>query len=411
MPAIQTTWAIRVVTQDETRARLRSIAEEDAAKAASLPKGSPGQLTGDFYAACMDESRINALGLKPLEPIFKSIDAARDTKAINAQIIQLQQIRIAAPVSLSATQDLHDTTHMIAEVGIGGLGLPDRDYYLRDEPRFKDAREKYIAYMHKMFVLAGSNDADATTAVAAVMKIETALAQARLSRVELRDPKVRGPPHDLRRAQDPRPALRLGQRVHAPSASPTQGHINVAQPKLVQAFDALLTSVPAERLARLPPLASAQRRGPLPLRSVRRSQLRLLRNRHDRRQRAAPALAALRHRHRQHARRGPRPRVRRPLSPARGQGPRPRDGRQHRQRVEALHPVPRLDVRPHQGQGPRKSQRPQYQDRLPRQVEGLRRREDRPRHLPRQRPQHPRATTFATTSTRSASPSTAAAGT
>src|SRR5580693_5903974 len=67
MPAIQTTWAIRSITQDETRARLRSIAEGDAIKAASTPKGSPSQLTGDFYAACMDESRVNALALKPLE--------------------------------------------------------------------------------------------------------------------------------------------------------------------------------------------------------------------------------------------------------------------------------------------------------------------------------------------------------
>jgi putative endopeptidase len=66
MPAIQVAWAIRTVTQDETLARLRSIAEEDASKSASLPKSSPGQMTGDFYAACMDESHVNALGLKPL---------------------------------------------------------------------------------------------------------------------------------------------------------------------------------------------------------------------------------------------------------------------------------------------------------------------------------------------------------
>ena len=72
MPATQTTWAVRTVTQDDTRARLRTIAEEDAAKTA--PKGSPAQLTGDFYAACMDESRINAAGLKPLDPMLKQVD-------------------------------------------------------------------------------------------------------------------------------------------------------------------------------------------------------------------------------------------------------------------------------------------------------------------------------------------------
>src|ERR1700722_17837050 len=133
MPAIQTTWAIRVITQDETRARLRSIAEKDASKAASMPKGSPGQLTGDFYSACMDESRVNALGLKPLESALQHIDSVHDGKGLSAEIVNLQEIGVAAPVQLTATQDMHSTAHMIAEVGIEGLGLPDRDYYLRDE--------------------------------------------------------------------------------------------------------------------------------------------------------------------------------------------------------------------------------------------------------------------------------------
>ena len=104
MPAIQNTWAIRTITQDDTFGRLRTIAEEDAAKAASLPKGSPGQLTGDFYGACMDDSRINALKLTPLDPVFKSIDAAKDAKAINAQMIQLQQIRVRSEEHTSELQ-------------------------------------------------------------------------------------------------------------------------------------------------------------------------------------------------------------------------------------------------------------------------------------------------------------------
>src|SRR5271155_4844548 len=166
IPAIQTTWAIRTITQDETRARLRSIAEEDASKAASSPKDSPSQLTGDFYAACMDESRVNVLGLKPLESMLKGIEGVHDAKSLSAEIVRMQEINLAAPLVLSATQDLHDTTRMIAEVGVSGLGMPDRDYYLRDESRFKDAREKYVAYMHKMSALAGSSDADAIPAAA-----------------------------------------------------------------------------------------------------------------------------------------------------------------------------------------------------------------------------------------------------
>jgi putative endopeptidase len=241
MPAIQTRWAIRTVTQDETFGRLRSIAEEDAAKSQSLPKGSPGQLTGDFYAACIDESRVNALALKPLEPTLKEADAITDIKTLSAEIVALQQIGIAAPLEFHSTQDLHNTTQMIAEVGVGGLGLPDRDYYLRDEPRFKTAREKYLVHVHKMFMLAGMSDADATRAVAAVMKIETGLAQAHLSRVELRDPKVQDHPTTFTELKTLAPHFTWDEEFTTLDVS-KDGHTNVGQPKLVQAFDSLLTS-------------------------------------------------------------------------------------------------------------------------------------------------------------------------
>ena len=241
MPAIQTAWAIRTITQDETRARLRSIAEQDASKAASMPKGSPGQLTGDFYAACMDESRVNGLGLKPLESVLKGIEGVHDSKSLSAEIVRIQEIHLAAPLVLSATQDLHDSTRMIAEVGVGGLGMPDRDYYLRDEPRFKDAREKYIVYLHKMIALAGSNDANAVAAAAGVVKIETTLAQARLSRVELRDPKVQDHPMSFAELKTLAPHFDWSEEFHALGVAP-EGHINVPQPKLVQAFDGLLAS-------------------------------------------------------------------------------------------------------------------------------------------------------------------------
>jgi endothelin-converting enzyme/putative endopeptidase len=241
MPDIQTTWAVRTITQDETRARLRAIAEQDASKAASLPKGSPGQLTGDFYAACMDEPAVNALGLKPLQPMLKGIESVHDARSLSAQIVRMQEIKIAAPLFLAAKQDLHDATHMIAEVDVGGLGMPDRDYYLRDEPRFKDAREKYVAYMHRMITLAGSSDADADLAVAGVMKIETALAQARLSRVELRDPKVLDHPMNLAALKKLAPHFNWNEEFRALGVAP-EGLMNVPQPKLTQAFDALLAS-------------------------------------------------------------------------------------------------------------------------------------------------------------------------
>jgi putative endopeptidase len=245
MPAIQTTWAIRTITQEDTRARLRSIAEEDAAKSSTLPAGSPGELTGDFYAACMDQSHIDALSLKPLQPILKAIDATSDAKSLSAEIIALQQVEVNAPLLLTAAQDIHDTTHMIAEVHIAGLGMPDRDYYLRDEPRFKSIREAYQIYMQRMLTLTGMPDGDAVRAVAAVMKIETALAQARLSRVELRDPKAEDHPMTFAELKPLAPHFDWDQEFRALNV-PTTGHLNVGQPKLVQAFDTLLNSTPLD---------------------------------------------------------------------------------------------------------------------------------------------------------------------
>jgi len=244
MPAIQTTWAVRSVTQDDTRARLRTIAEEDAAKAASAPKGSPAQLTGDYYAACMDQPRIDPLGLKPIEPLLKRIHAIHDGPSLDAEIIHLQSLAQPTPLRLSATQDLHDTTRMIAEVSIGGLGLPDRDYYLRDEPRFKEAREKYRVHVQKMLVLAGASDTDAASAVDAIMKIETALAQARLSRVELRDPKATDHPTTFAELKTLAPHFDWTTEFSTLNV-PTTGHANVPQPRLLAAFDTLLATTPA----------------------------------------------------------------------------------------------------------------------------------------------------------------------
>ncbi len=241
MPADQTSWAIRVVTQDETRARLRGIAEEDAGRSAKLPAGSPGQLTGDFYAACMDEGKVNAAGLTPLDPILKRIAAIHDAASLNAEIVELQGVGVAAPVELAAEQDVHDTTHMIANIHIRGLSLPDRDYYLRDEPRFKNAREAYLAHLRAMSGLAGASESGSTAEVGAVMKIESALAEAGLSRVALRDPKVQDHPMTVPELKAMAPHFDWDAEFRALEV-PESGKVNVSQPRLLQAFDGLLGS-------------------------------------------------------------------------------------------------------------------------------------------------------------------------
>jgi putative endopeptidase len=245
MPPTQTTWSEKTITQEDTRARLRVLAEEDAKKARQLPLGSPGQLTGDFYGACMDQKRVNDRGLDPLRTRLKSIDSVQDAKPLVDAIVQVQKIRIAAPLSLDSVQDLHNPARMIAQVEIGGLSLPDRDYYLSEEPRFKDVREKYDKHIQKMMALAGKNEEEAQHAAAAVILIETTLAQNALSRVDLRDPGAEDHPMSFAELKSLAPHFDWEHEFQTLHVS-REGHVNVSQPKLTQAFDKLLGSASIE---------------------------------------------------------------------------------------------------------------------------------------------------------------------
>jgi putative endopeptidase len=245
MPATESNWAIRTATQEETRAHVRTIAEEDAAKSEALHLGSPGRLTGDFYASCIDQARLDSLGVKPLEAYQKVIDNVHDAKTLSAAIIRLQQIKINAPIDTQPLQDPHETTRIIADIGIAGLGMPDRDYYLRDEERFSSVREKYVAYAKKLLALAGTPAPDAERIVAAAMKIETALARDSLTRVERRNPKAEDHPMSFVDLKLLAPRFDWDEEFRA-LGLPEEVQLNVSQPKLTRTFDALLESASVE---------------------------------------------------------------------------------------------------------------------------------------------------------------------
>jgi putative endopeptidase len=245
MPATESTWAIRVITQEETHARLRNIAEEDAARAASLAPGSPGRLTGEFYGSCIDERRIDSLGMKPLQPYLKIVNDVRDAKTLSAAMIGLQQAGVAVPVEVEPLQDPHDTSRTIADIRIAGLSMPDRDFYLREEPRFRMLRSQYTAYVKKLLGLTGASGADAELAAAAVMKIETALAREGLSRIELRDPEAHDHPMSFADLKHLCPRFDWDNEFQMLGLS-KEGHVNVGEPKLTRAFDGLLGSATIE---------------------------------------------------------------------------------------------------------------------------------------------------------------------
>ena len=102
----------------------------------------------DLYAAFMDEPTLNALGAKPLDPEFARIAALRDTRGLPALIAHLTRIGVEMPFDVQVHQDARDSTRYIVDLGQGGLGLPDRDYYLQDDAKLKQAREQYLSLIH-----------------------------------------------------------------------------------------------------------------------------------------------------------------------------------------------------------------------------------------------------------------------
>src|SRR5579862_9005011 len=154
IPASMTRWSKRWQAGETSKDKLREILESAAANA-NAPKGSTEQIIGDYYGACMDEAKVNARGMEPIQPWIAKIDAARDMAALQEVMAEMHDIVVNAPFVLSSQQDPHKPTWVLADFGASGLGLPDRDYYLKTEPRFKDAREKYVVHVAAMFKLAG----------------------------------------------------------------------------------------------------------------------------------------------------------------------------------------------------------------------------------------------------------------
>jgi len=190
IPPDQASWGTYGKLQDDNLAQLRTILEE-AAKA-NAPQGSVTQKIGDYYASCMDEAAIDKLGAAPLTPELKRIADLKSKKEIAGYLATSQ---FPTPIygsgslfSFRSDQDFKNSTEVIAETDQGGLSLPDRDYYLKDDPKSQDLRKAYVAHVQKMFELLGDKPEQAAAQAATVLRIETDLAKGHLTRVERRDP-------------------------------------------------------------------------------------------------------------------------------------------------------------------------------------------------------------------------------
>ncbi len=184
IPPDQSSWSTYSKMQDENRARLRGILETAAVPDAR--RDAAAQKIGDYYASCMDENAINAKGVEPLKPELERIAGITSKADLAAVVANMSRDNVL--FVFDSTQDYRDASQVIAKVDQGGLGLPDRDYYLKEDAKSVDLRKAYVAHVQKMFELLGDPPDAAAAEAQTVMRIETALAKGSLTRVERRDP-------------------------------------------------------------------------------------------------------------------------------------------------------------------------------------------------------------------------------
>jgi putative endopeptidase len=186
IPADQSTWSIGNELRDRNRGVLRGILEK--ASVNDPKRSAVEQKIGDFYASCMDEPAIDELGTKPLDPELKRIDAIKSKNEMLDALVRLHLLGVGVFFNFSSEPDTKNSTQMIANIDQGGLGLPDRDYYLKDDPKSVKLREQYVAHVQKMLELLGESPAKAAADAQAVLRIETDLAKGSLDLVSRRDP-------------------------------------------------------------------------------------------------------------------------------------------------------------------------------------------------------------------------------
>ncbi|HTZ47395.1 MAG TPA: M13 family metallopeptidase [Verrucomicrobiae bacterium] len=240
IPPEYSSWGTFTQLRDNNLTALRTILE--AAATAGAPVGSNQQKIGDFYASCMDTTAIEAAGLKPIAGELNTIDAISDPKSLQAAVADLQERGAGVLFRFSSGQDIKDSTRVIAFASQGGLGMPDRDYYFRDDDKSKQLRADYELHVAKIFELAGDAAEKAAAEAKTVMTIETALAKASRTRVELRDPEKNYHLLSLAQVSALTPDWPWETYLHEVAAPPLE-QINVRQPEFFQAMNQQLASV------------------------------------------------------------------------------------------------------------------------------------------------------------------------
>ncbi|MBC6610847.1 M13 family metallopeptidase [Hymenobacter sp. BT507] len=246
IPDAESRWGSFNELADKNNAVMRQILDEAAANTTAA-KGSNAQKVGDYYASAMDSVAIDKAGLKYLQPELNKIAAVKDMKALQAEIAREQTIGTGAFYYSGVGQDDKISSQYAVSLYQGGLSLPDRDYYLKDDARSKSIRTAYVNYLTNTFKLLGDSPAVAAKNAQTVLAFETKLAQASRTRVALRDPYANYNKMTLAEVQKQYPNLNVAGALKQNGLGAAQ-EVIVGQPDFFKAENALLKSTPLAAL-------------------------------------------------------------------------------------------------------------------------------------------------------------------
>ena len=237
IPSDQSNWGRFNELAENNRLILRDILE--SFRSPSAQRNANDQKIGDYYASCMDEEAIEQKGIAALKPELDRIDQLKTKEDLPIYLAYLHVNGPNAFFGVGAEPDFKNSSAMIAGVSQAGIGLPDRDYYFRDDPKSKELREKYVQHIQNMFQLLGWPPDKAKPASEAVMRIETALAKVSLDRVALRDPNAIYHKMSVNDLQALSPAFEWN-KYFAEIPSPKFTHLNVGMPDFFKGMNQLL---------------------------------------------------------------------------------------------------------------------------------------------------------------------------
>ena len=242
IPSDKSRWGAFEQLDDDTKPQLRAIIEAAAADPNKTP-GSDAQRIGDFFASYMDEARLEQLGSGPLRADLERVAALKDKAGIAALVAWFNRAGYSAPYGYTVHQDNRDSTRYVADLYQDGLGLPDRDYYLKkSDARMADTLAKYQQHVARMLALAG--DGNATADARAIVALETGLARIQWTKVELRDPVKAYNKVELAKLATLAPGYDWPAYLKDSGLAGKVDYVIVSQPSYLSGFSKLLAKTP-----------------------------------------------------------------------------------------------------------------------------------------------------------------------